>query len=142
MRLQAAVLCDAANVREGLLNILSGGISRAYREELPASLGVVLALLVEVDSDQLELPHEVTVQINDSDGKLVGRVVGAFQKSPDGELHLEPGEDVLLPTVIDLRPVATLRYGRHRIRVRIDESDPVFLTLYVLHRDEMRLPRF
>ena len=38
MQVVTALLCDYASVREGLLNILGGGVNRLWRAELPAPL--------------------------------------------------------------------------------------------------------
>ena len=43
MEVTTAMLSDFAQVREGLLFVSSGGITRCYREQLPAPLGVHLA---------------------------------------------------------------------------------------------------
>lgn len=141
MSIQIALLCDAANVREGLLNILSGGINRVYRPSLPSSIAVTLALLVELDPDGIDLPHEVTVQVNDPDGKVLGRIVAAFQRDPaSAPPRLERGESAMLPVAVPLQLVMTDKYGRHAVRVRVDESDPVIRPLWVQHPDELKLP--
>ena len=59
MEIQAAILCDSATVREGLLHVLGGGINRLYRSELPAPLGVALALLVAFEPEEVDQLHEV-----------------------------------------------------------------------------------
>ena len=45
MRIDTALLCDAATERDGLLNVLGGGITVATRPEFPAPLGMTLALV-------------------------------------------------------------------------------------------------
>jgi hypothetical protein len=56
MRIIAGVLCDYAEVREGLLTIVSAGITRLWRAELPAPMGVFLALQVEVEANERPFP--------------------------------------------------------------------------------------
>ncbi len=139
MRIQTALLCDAANVREGLLNILSGLVTRVYRDKLPAPLSVSLALVFELEQGEVELPHEVTVQVNDPRTTAIARIVAGFQ-AKRANLGYEPGEKAMLPFVVSLNQVGTRHYGLHRIRVRVDESDPTILSLWVQHSDERQLP--
>ena len=46
--LSTAVLCDFAQVRDRLLFVASGAVSRLYRRELPSPLGLMVGLVIEV----------------------------------------------------------------------------------------------
>ncbi|PRI10257.1 DUF6941 family protein [Leucobacter massiliensis] len=52
MRVAAAFLADAANVREGTLGVLSGFINTINRPEYPAPLGATLVVVVEYDENE------------------------------------------------------------------------------------------
>ena len=52
MRIAAAFLADAANVREGTLGVLSGFINTINREQYPAPLGATLVVVVEYDENE------------------------------------------------------------------------------------------
>lgn len=52
MRVAAAFLADAANVREGTLGVLSGFINTINRETFPAPLGATFVVVVEYDEDE------------------------------------------------------------------------------------------
>ncbi|UOQ57760.1 hypothetical protein MUN78_02640 [Leucobacter allii] len=52
MRVAAAFLADAANVREGTLGVLSGFINTINRDEYPAPLGATLVVVVEYDENE------------------------------------------------------------------------------------------
>ncbi|EYT54137.1 hypothetical protein H490_0109155 [Leucobacter sp. UCD-THU] len=52
MRVAAAFLADAANVREGTLSVLSGFINTINRESYPAPLGATLVIVVEYDESE------------------------------------------------------------------------------------------
>lgn len=52
MRVAAAFLADAANVREGTLGVLSGFINTINRESFPAPLGATLVVVVEYDENE------------------------------------------------------------------------------------------
>jgi hypothetical protein len=53
MRIECAVLCDAASLREGLLNIIGGGISTVAFQHFPAPLPLTFALRVVLDTHEL-----------------------------------------------------------------------------------------
>ena len=52
MKIAAAFLADAANVREGTLGVLSGFINTINRDEYPAPLGATLVVVVEYDENE------------------------------------------------------------------------------------------
>ena len=139
MEVVAALLCDAANVREGLLNVISAGVTRLWRPTVPAPLGVTLALVMELDVDEIRLPHEVQVTITNDFGP-VASITGAFQAGTP-LANPEPGELFLAPFPADLRMVLTAHHGRHQIDVSIDvDAAERRLSFWVLHPEEMSLP--
>jgi hypothetical protein len=87
MRVDTCLLCDAVTVREGLLNILSGGITEVRHQEYPAELGVSLALRVMVHPTEIAHSHQVEIILQDADGDRVTRV----------EIGTEPGEENSVP---------------------------------------------
>jgi hypothetical protein len=62
MKVPVAVLCDAVSVRDGLLHILGGGITKVGRPSVPTPFGVQLALMLAFRHDDLG-PHIITVTI-------------------------------------------------------------------------------
>ncbi len=72
IQLGAAMLCDAASVRENLIHVLGGGITRLGRSNYPAPLGCDLALTFYV-------PYE--------EGRS-GLHVAAFCPDPESGGHL------------------------------------------------------
>jgi hypothetical protein len=117
MELTTALLCDFAQVREGLLFVASGGVTRCYRAELPAPLGICWAGVLEMDEREAARPHEVAVVVVDEDGgtlaelSMSGRLEGA---------QLMVGERLNLPLVVDLRGVEVTRYGPLEVRVYVN----------------------
>ena len=117
MDVSAAFLCDFAEVREGLLFALGGGTTRLWRQEYPASVGASLALLLDLHHAELDMSHEIAVAIQGPD-EPVGEVRGELRigGSPD----LQPGEQVVAPLAIDLRPVQLPGPGSYSINVSVD----------------------
>lgn len=117
MDVSAAFLCDFAEVREGLLMSLGGGITRLWRDQYPASVGASLALLVDLPPSDLNRKHEIIAAIQGPD-QPVGELKAEFQTS--GGKDLKAGENVVAPLAIDLRPVQLPGPGSYSINISID----------------------
>lgn len=74
MRIDTALLCDAATVREGLLNVLGGGITVVAHPAYPADLGVVLALRIMVHPTEMASSHRLEILIQGEDGEQITKV--------------------------------------------------------------------
>jgi len=120
MRIDTALLCDAATEREGLLYVLGGGITVAARPSYPAPFGMTLALRVLVHPTEMRAAHRLEILLQDEDGQLVTKVdvnIDAPQTPPD----LPPGEEAALvvPWTFPGGPVLP-RAGRYSLEVLID----------------------
>lgn len=121
MRIDCALLCDAATVREGLLHILGGGVTRAGRPEWPAPLGLTLALRILVHPTETDRQHVLDVRLQGEDGQPVAAIQVQFgmNTAPDGDL--QPGEHASLPLPIPLgEQVALPEAGRYSFELLID----------------------
>jgi hypothetical protein len=113
-----ALLCDHAQVREGLLFVLSGGITRLRRPAYPAQLGVGLALVLEFDRIEDEHSHEFAVVVVGEDGEEVGRVAADIQVGePEGSYV---GENVQVPLAIDMHGALLPKPGPYQLHVYLD----------------------
>ena len=117
MEISAAFLCDFAEVREGLLMALGGGITRLWRASYPTSIDATLALLVDVPPSELNVQHNINVAIQGPDAP-VGEANVQFQAGAG--LELEAGEQVVAPIAIDLRPVSLPGPGSYSVNVSVD----------------------
>lgn len=63
MKISSVVLCDFAQVREGLTFISSGNITRIGREVYPANLGANLSLTFFTDLNQQEIDVQVEARL-------------------------------------------------------------------------------
>jgi hypothetical protein len=120
LEISSALLCDFAQVRDGLLFVSSGGITRMWRPELPAGMDVWLAIVVEVDAVEGRVPHEILVRIVDEDGGEAASIQGGFQLNAEVDLHV--GERLLMPMPFDLRGIALQRYGAYDVSIYIDNQ--------------------
>jgi hypothetical protein len=129
LKLTTAILADFAQVREGLLHVVSGGITRAYRAELPGPLSINLAIVVQMDAVETQRPHDFLVVVMDEDGGELAKVEGQFQLE-SGELGV--GETTQLPIAFDLRNATVSRYGSHTVGIYVDGHNQENLQLTVL----------
>jgi hypothetical protein len=137
--IEAAILCDAATVREGLLHVLGGAITRMWRPTLPAPLGIAFATILSLDRDEGGTPHEVAISIR-NEAHVVAELMGAVQAGALGA-NLEAGEVLLAPLAFPLHQVGTDRYGRHTLTMSVDAGAARReVAFWVLHPDEQRLP--
>ena len=126
-RVASALLCDAATVREGLLHILGGGITRLHRAEFPAPMQVTLVAQVVLTPTEIQFAHDVAALIQTEDGDIVVQANGHLDAG-DPTPMLEPGESVILPLVINLHGVVVPRPGGYSIEVSVDDVHQTSLT--------------
>lgn len=132
MEVTTALLCDFAQIRERLLFVASGGVTRIMRAELPAPIGVTLALVIEMDQIEVRRPHELQIFIRDEDGAEIAKIEGALQiEGFDGQV----GEKAQVPMVMDLRPVGVRKYGVYDIGIYIDSQHQHTMSFWVMTPD-------
>ena len=113
------MLCDAANVREGLMNVLSAGVSRVLRPTLPAAGALTVALLVDLAPGEITRPHELNIRVVNPSGKKIAELMAGFQLGRNYEL--EPGEHGLVPVPVPFQ-IELTEYGEHHVRIEIDKD--------------------
>lgn len=116
MQVAAAMLCDFASVRDNLLFVIGGCLTRLYRDEYPAAMGVSLALTLELHRMELGRPHELHILVLGADGEQHAEIQGGFNAA--GEV--EPGETLLVPIPFDLRAVGLPAPGRYSVEISVD----------------------
>ena len=118
MDLTTALLCDHVQVRDGLLFIVAGGITRLRRPSYPAALGAGLAVVIEFDQIEAERSHQFTLVIIGEDGDEVGRVEAEIQVGDRAGAYT--GENVQVPLAIDLKGASLPKPGAYELRVYVD----------------------
>jgi hypothetical protein len=132
MDITTAMLADFAQVRDGLLFVSSGGVTRCYRDQLPAPLGVFLATVLELDRMEAERPHEVHVVVVDEDGQQLAEIAGEIQL---GGTTLMINENLNVPITFDLRNVPVERFGSVEIRLYVAREHRRTLPIWVLQAE-------
>jgi len=130
MKATFALLCDAATVREGLLNILGGGISSITADRYPVSLPVTLVILLTGAGAELEGETYIEVRIEGAGGAAQSAMLLQVQKRPGVEPR-HPELPVSVPLVVPLNSVLLNMDGQYALRVRLggEEVAAVVFTL-------------
>lgn len=118
MRVDCALLCDAVSAREGLLNILGGGITRLRRPEFPAPLGAGLALRIMLHPTEADREHNLEARLLAEDGEQVGKVEISFGVESKGDVR--PGEELAAVFGLPLHTVGLPRPGAYSFELLID----------------------
>jgi len=123
-----ALLCDAVRVREQLLHILGGGVTRLYRYPFPAEMDVELAVFIALTSSEATVKHSLKIRIAGLDGQRISDIDGEFEMSP-GE-HSIAGEDLHMPLVVSLRKAPLPAPGSYSIAILVDNHEVRHLQFY------------
>ena len=123
-------LCDYANVREGLLNITSGGITRiAVHHGFPAEIEAHIAMSVYVHPHRVGEAHTGRVVLRYPDtAEDIARI--DFEFNVDAERN--PGEGLNIPFALPLRAVTFPHAGQVDISVSMDNAPAGLLTFWVI----------
>lgn len=120
MRIDCALLCDAATVREGLLHILGGGVTQIARPEYPAPVGLTLALRVAVHPSEAGSQHRLEAQLVDFDGHRLIEIDVDFAPSVNQDPN-DLGEEIGVNIPLNFPPQAVLNGpGRYSVEILID----------------------
>ena len=113
-----ALLCDHAEVRDGLLFVLSGGITRIMRDSFPAAMGTCLALMLEFESTETDVVHQLEILVLGEDGEEVARMDAELQVDSSTQARL--AENLQLPIAVDLRAAGLAKPGAYELHVAVD----------------------
>jgi hypothetical protein len=118
VELTTALLCDHASVREGLLFVVGGGITRIRRASYPSHLGIGLAAVLELDPFEAERDHRFQLVIVGEDGDEVGRVEADIRVGTSEAV--KPGENVQVPLAVDMYTTRLPESGAFELRLYVD----------------------
>jgi hypothetical protein len=116
MQLQAALLCEAASTRGGLLFVLGGGIDHWAPPAYPAGLRLTLGVVIEADDRDQGSEHAFAVDIVDEKAERIGGITATFGL----EAQLGPGETCKVTVAVPLEGVVIPEYGDYEVRLLVD----------------------
>lgn len=115
MHLPVAMLANAAEVRDGLLYVLGGGVRHVTADTFPAGLNPALAAIIEVDYLDQGEDHALVVEIVGEHGVAGSLMVEFAHQFP---LGLEEAAD--LPFAHPLRGISVPGPGDYEVRLTLD----------------------
>ena len=121
-----------------MLTMASAGVTRAYRDQYPAPMGVMLALMIELSAVDATVPHEILARVEDTDGDKIAEAGAAFQIGKIRDLDL--GEMLVIPAVLDLRDIELPKPGRYQVVVVPEASDEIALSFRAGFRSDQAHP--
>ncbi len=130
-RLSTLLLSDFAQVRDRLLFVSSGGISRVVQSTFPAHPRIHLALVVHLPAGTLGRPHRVLIKLKYPDHAAVIAQI-EMKINIDEVAGANAGEGINVPQVIDLAPVTFAHPGQVDVQVSIDDAPAGDLTFRML----------
>jgi hypothetical protein len=110
------MICDAATVREGTLQILGGGVTRISLTELPAPLPVTFAFRAVLETRELRPRYQLLLSLLNYNGETQGVIEANFEVTGEPPSAEEAG----LATPISLRPFVVSQTGKYLIEASLD----------------------
>ncbi len=135
-RLTTLLVCDHAQVRENLLMVLSGGITRLHVPVVPAQVHFTVAVVVEVPYFELDEAHEVRMTVVDPEtaGPIADPFVANLPPDPLAVERVHLGEPVLVPLTVGVT-LGVERSGQFDVRVSVDDSPAHIQSIWVVAAD-------
>jgi hypothetical protein len=133
-QLKSLILCDFAQIREGLLFVQSGGLTRLAAPTFPAKFNCHVAAMVWLPPNEAGTAHQIVMKVKAaSTATLVATVNVALHETapPPG---LQPGEGRQVPIVVPLVAVTFPEAGEYDIQVEVDDEFAGDLSFRVGHR--------
>ena len=125
MRVAVAALADAATVRENMLNVLSAGVTTIVPREYPASFGLDLAIMIELDKDDLAVDNAISIAVvvSDPEDKNTAEITGELGWAAS---ELWPQ---FVPAPMSLRELSVAQPGMYKVTLRVGPLAPVVMFL-------------
>lgn len=124
MKVQWAMLANAVEVRDGLVNMLGGAwdsiaVTQTPEEGAPlAVMRATLVLRVLLDRSETGREHTIELRVVDADGAVQAQTSGTFSARPNPALPIGWDQGLVLP--ISLSGARLNRIGGHEVTILID----------------------
>jgi hypothetical protein len=117
------MLANAAEVREGLLYVLGGGIEQVWVADLPTDVAPTVVLSVDLDAGDLGRPFVPHVRVADAGGDLLVDL-DLPPAVPEPRSADPEGAHVLRFPMVFTVPIRVARAGTHEVAVDV-EGEPL-----------------
>jgi len=120
MRAATAMLANAAEVREGLLYVLGGGIEQLLVGEVPAEVAPTVVVIVDLDDGELGRPFTPHLRVESDAGDVLVDV-DMPPAVPEPQVP-DAGASHRFPMVFTVG-MRVLAQGPHLLTVSVDGTD-------------------
>lgn len=120
--LKSLILCDFAQVREGLLFVQSGGLTRLVAPSFPAKFTCHVATLVWLPPDEAATAHQIVMKVKSADTATLTATVKVALHETAPPSGLRPGEGRQVPIVVPLTAVTFPAAGEYDLQVEVDDQ--------------------
>jgi len=121
-RLDALILCDFAQIREGLLFVQSGGLTRLVATSFPAVFGCHVAAMVYMPPHEAVEAHHIVMKVKSADTATVVATVNVALHEVPRPSGLLPGEGRQVPVVIPMQKIMFPTPGRYDLQADLDDE--------------------
>ncbi len=119
-RLDALILCDFAQVREGLLFVQSGGLTRLVAPQFPARFGCHVAAMVHLPPHEAVDAHSMVMKVKAADTATLVATVNVEMHEHMRPTGLAPGEGRQVPVVVPSHNIQFPAPGQYDLQVELD----------------------
>jgi hypothetical protein len=114
------MLANAAEVREGLLYVLGGGIEQLWVTELPTEVAPTVVISLELDAGDLGRAFQPHLMVLDPGGEAL---VDVDMPPATPERELGGDDDAALFPMVFTVGMQVLRQGLHQLRVMVGDTE-------------------
>lgn len=114
------MLANAAEVREGLLYVLGGGIEQLWVGELPTEVAPTVILSLELDAADLGRTFQPHLAVLDPGGEAL---VDVDMPPATPEREVGGDDDAALFPMVFTVGMQVLRQGLHQLRVTVGDDE-------------------
>ena len=135
MKLNTAMLCDAAQVQGGKLFVLGGGFDTISARKLPiVHRSLTVALVAEVEPDERHRDLELLISLIDEDGNDLG-IEAKGKMKVGAPPNLPPGSSSIVPIVSPFYNVRLEEAKGYAFVVRYEDEELARITFRVVKVD-------
>lgn len=120
--LKSLILCDFAQIREGLLFVQSGGLTRLVAPAFPAKFACHVATLVWLPPHEAGTAHEMVMKVKSARTATLTATVKVALHETAPPIGLQPGEGRQVPIVVPLAAVSFPEPGEYDLQVEVDDQ--------------------
>ena len=118
MKLDWAMLANFAEVREGLVFVVGGGIDTVNTAQLPAPLNATILVRLLLHRTEANKQHSLELEITDEDGNSVAKVQAGFMVANNPDLPV--GWDIPGMFALNVHGLQLAKEGRYAIEISAD----------------------